>query len=808
MRAGRYIGWALSTVALFGATAVQAGTIDGRIEKESGSGLSGVTVVVTETGQVRVTDRDGSFRFNDVAEGSYTLSFTLGDRATTEAVEVSSDGVAQVEKMVDWDVSFAESITVYSASRRRERIVEAPAAVTSIPEEEIEREGAHGQIPKLLEFTPGVATTQSGLYDFNMNARGFNSSLNRRVVVLVDGRDPSVPFLGSQEWIVVSPYMNDLGSAEMVRGPSSALYGANAFNGVLNLVTKSPRTHPGGEARVTGGELDTIKADFRIASAIGGGWHFKLSGAYLDSDDFSVDRTVAAGGPEYSGLAPEAVGRPVTTNEMLFGNIRLDREMSNGDFLAFEGGYAEGQQPVIQTGIGRVSIPDVNRAWGRLNYTATHWNFLGYFNQREGNDQLGLQSGAPNFLDSENYHLEVQTNWDFADGKVRLVAGVTYEEEEIDTANRAGRQTLTFGPVDSDSQALYAQLDFDATDDLKFVIAGRYDESSLHDSQVSPKAAVVYSFNQNHSLRASYNEAFQVANYSEFYLQGDVAAPITALGAPNPAFGGLSFEQALCGQFGISCGLEFVRVLALGNESLEVEEVQSWELGYSGILGTKAFLTIDYYKNELDNFITDLLPNVGTALGRLNSDFGPYQAPANHPAPATLLGALQQALGANFFALSNNFDGSPILAAVSYTNFGQVDTQGVDVGFNMFATDNWRVNANYSWFDFDIKEELPGDPLVPNAPEHSMSAGVQYLASRWDLGVSWRWVDDFQWVVGTIFNGTVPSYDVLDVTANYRVTDNVEVGLNVSNVTDDEHFESFGGDLIGRRALGHVLFRW
>jgi len=68
-------------------------------------------------------------------------------------------------------------------------------------------------------------------------------------------------------------------------------------------------------------------------------------------------------------------------------------------------------------------------------------------------------------------------------------------------------------------------------------------------------------------------------------------------------------------------------------------------------------------------------------------------------------------------------------------------------------------------------------------------------------------VDDFEWVVG-VFDGAVESYEVVDLTANAWVTDRVELGLNVSNLFDDEHWEAFGGDLLGRRALASVEPGW
>ena len=99
-----------------------------------------------------------------------------------------------VEKEVDWEIGFVETLTVTSASLQRERIVEAPAAIAVVGEQEISPQGWVRSDPELLEFTPSAQVTQSGLYDYNINTRGFNSSLNRRVATLVDGRNPAVPF--------------------------------------------------------------------------------------------------------------------------------------------------------------------------------------------------------------------------------------------------------------------------------------------------------------------------------------------------------------------------------------------------------------------------------------------------------------------------------------------------------------------------------------------------------------------------------------------------------------------------------------
>ena len=779
------------------------GRIDGRVVRPDGNGVGGVSVVLNETGATDITKSTGTFSFQDVPPGTYTVTLALGENTiTVSPVEVTAGATTELEQKVEWEAGIAESMTVVSASREVERIVEAPAAITSVSEEEIEQKASHGQLPKLLEFTPGAEVTQSGVYDYNFNTRGFNSSLNRRVATLIDGRDPSVPFLGSQEWAAISFPLDDIATLELLRGPSAALYGANASSGVLNLITKPPRYSQGVLGRVTLGELDTVNTDFRWAGALGGEWYSKVVAGSRNSGDFTVSRN---GKAEYSvPCSPPALTTDCLpqeripleredNNDIYFFGARVDKYLADDMTLTFEGGYADIAGPLFQTGIGRVQVVEAKRPWLRTNFNTERFNILAYYNGRKADRQLALSSGSNLVLDESNFVVEGQTNWNFAENKIRLVLGAQAGIEKIDSFDpEVGAQSLIFEPIDADSQAVFGQVDWRLTDKLKLVLAARGDFSSLHDEQFSPKGSVVYAIDQNNNVRFTYNRAFQVANYSEFFLQANAAVPVN-----------LSALNAFCAPFGVDCGFGITRVLALGNEDLSVETIKSWEIGYSGVLANRVFVTVDYYNGESDNFITDLLPQLGTPLGRINPNFGPWQGPPGLP------DAIEAAIRAAVPLLSNNLDGSNILAAASYTNFGKVDTQGIDIGFNYFFNTEWTASFTYSWFDFKIRDSAPGLDriLLPNSPENKFSFGLGYKQDRWDAAFSFRWVDDFRWGVGP-FQGDVESYSVVDLVGNYLITDNWKVGVNVSNLLDNEHWEAFGGDLLGRRALVSVSFLW
>ncbi|MDX1630823.1 MAG: TonB-dependent receptor [Thermoanaerobaculia bacterium] len=794
-------GWAVVL------SAQGTGSLTGQVVDDEGNAIGGVTVVVNEVSMAEITDNEGHYELTGVPDGTYSVTFSLGDHSRiVEEVVVRPGRETTLDQELDWEVSFAETITVFSASRRRERIVEAPAAVTVVPEAEIERQASHGQLPKLLEFTPGAEVTQSGLYDFNLNTRGFNSSLNRRVPTLIDGRDPSVPFLMSQDWPSLAA-LQDLASAELVRGPSSALYGTNAFNGVLNLTTKQPRFSRGGTAKLSGGELSTLRGDLRFATEVADDLYLKAMGSYSESEDFYQSRCVPgvppcppdSPAPEYEGLPFERVPVATDEDELGVGTLRLDKYLfQDRHVLTVEGGYSTIEGPVLQTGIGRVQVLDSERPWARFNYNTPHFNLLSYYNKRDAPEQLALLSGANLVLDSEIWSVEGRGNTGFADGKGQIVGGVSYRDEEIRTDG-----TLTFTPVGGDREAVFGQLDYSFTDRFKAVVAGRWDDSSLHDSQVSPKVALVFSATPNHTFRGTYNEAFQSPNYSEFFLYAPTAVNTPA--GPQSSFDLSGIEALLCAPFGVSCGFGTpTPVLALGNEDLQVEEVKAWEVGYSGIFGTELFITLDYYDAELEGFVTDLIAN---PFGTTNPNFGPYQAPAGHPAPDLLVGTLQGALGPLFAFLSNNQVGDPIFALASYTNTGKADTQGVDFGLNYYINRNLTLNASYSWFDFEVTDVTVDDVVEANAPENQFSLGLSYVGSSFDVSLDYRWVEEFQWAAG-VFNGTVPEYDVVGLTANYRFGDNWSVGVNVSNLLDEEHYQAFGGDILERRALGHVAFHW
>jgi outer membrane receptor protein involved in Fe transport len=671
------------------------------------------------------------------------------------------------------------------------------------------------------------------VYDFNVNARGFNSSLNRRVLVLQDGRDLSIAFLGSQEWSALSIPTEDFSKVEFVSGPGSALYGANAYNGVLDLTTPTAREAIGTRATVGGGSLETIRADLRQGGVAGGGrFGYRLNVGFASSDTWSRSRTnIGDLASEYAEVTDSAVNTPSPGFELLplagqtksgtpgpatgdrdpirniYGSGRFDYYMENGNILTAEGGAAHTENEVFVTGIGRVQVTGALRPWARVALASTGYNFMAHWNARRTLDpQFSLASGAGLEEHSDIFHVEGQGNHGFAEGRGRVVYGGSLRNIRINTDS-----TLMRGQDDDRSDYYYAgfaQFSWDVSPVTRLVLAGRFDVGSLIDPQFSPKAALVISPNERHSVRVTVNQAFQTPNYSEFYLRVAAGRPVdfTALesalrlSALGPALAGVPVGE-------LFTTTAAVPVFARGNANLDVEKTTGFEIGYRGDVTRRVAIELDGFYNLLSNFVTDLLPGVN------KQQFPSWTAPTAVPSAARgpLVRVVDSVLRANpatrtaALGLTRLEDGRTAIV-VSYASAGQAQMWGANLGATFQITDEFQADGFVSWFDFDVDEDelQTGDKLLPNTPEWRTRLAIGYTGRQgFDARLGFRTSSGFPWAAGVLFGYIEPNVQ-FDASAGYRVNNNFRVFATGTNIFDNKWFSLYGGSVNGVRVLGGV----
>lgn len=850
------------------ASAQETGTVTGTVTRSGeGSALSSVSVTVKGTGLSTITAPDGKYTLRRVPAGPQTIVFRwLGYSPIETPTDVAAGSTTTVDAALEPVALALTELVVEGASRGPERIVEAPAAISVVPQEILQSTSITGQAPLALQAVPGADVVQSGVNDFNVNARGFNSSLNRRVLVLQDGRDLAIAFLGSQEWNGMTQPLEDIGRLEMVRGPGSALYGANAFSGVVNITTPLAREVAGTKLTLAGGELETFRGDFRHAGVFGDQrFGYRINAGYNRSDTYTRSRTLRNGTSlqeEYDPATDEPVppaletrplngqttdpltGAPLGDRAPLqnaYGSARLDYYMNNGAVLSADGGGAQVENEVFVTGIGRVQVLKAMKPYARVALAHDRYNIFGFWNSRTSVDpQYSLVSGLPLEERSDIFHLEGQQNWNFLADRGRVVYGASYRNTQVNTSGTL--MNLVNDDRSDDYYSGYGQVEYKLIPQLRVVGAGRVDDGTLFKAQFSPKGALVFSPNESHSFRFSVNSAFQTPNYSEFYLQVPVAAPTAGpftvengiqqyytqvqASLPPAALAGLTLHTTLPWDFSPQ-----TQALALGNAELKVEKVLGWELGYKGSLTNNLYVTADFYINDLKDFVTDLLPGVNPAYPSFSLTDGGLNVPADLAALATRINQLEAggqispaqaaALRAPIPVLQGGYaavaagttiqganalatlpDGSRAIV-LSYTNSGKVTERGIELGVGYQFTPELRTDVSFTGFDFEVKSQQAGDQLQPNTPSKKANFAVSYAGERFDGNVSLRLVDGYQWAAG-IFNGYVPASEFVNLSAGFRVNNNFRIHGTATNLLDQKRFQLYGGSVIGRRVLGGI----
>jgi outer membrane receptor protein involved in Fe transport len=216
--------------------------------------------------------------------------------------------------------------------------------------------------------------------------------------------------------------------------------------------------------------------------------------------------------------------------------------------------------------------------------------------------------------------VEAQGNRQFAGARGRVVAGMEFGRQAVDSVDPNGSQTVYDRKRSTQYGSVFGQVEYRLAPRLNTVASARWDRSTLHDGRVSPRVAAVYGLTPTQTLRMSYGRAFQVANLTASFLNIAVA----------PAIDLSPVEAALAPVIGnTSLGLKNVPILAVGNDSLRVERIDSAEIGYQAIIGGRLLVNAGLYRNQLKDFISNILPQIGTSLGRLNPSFGPYRPPSS-----------------------------------------------------------------------------------------------------------------------------------------------------------------------------------
>lgn len=765
------------------------------VSLENNFPIKDVKISVRETSQSTISNKEGLFSIEIKKIPQITLSIYSENYEPKEMVVDLNEfqNKTLLIQLIPKTYIF-DDLVIYSASKTEQRITQSAAAIYAQSPEEIRSSARTGQIAQVFQNYVGIDVLQNGASDFIVNTRGFNSGLNRRVLVLQDGRDASMPLLGAQEWNSFSLPLDEFSRVEFVRGPSASLYGANAFNGVLNLTSYSPKEVLGAKASILVGDYKTLKADARYAD-YWGNLSYKLTIGHSQRLNWA-NRRDSVQFLEYAGLPLEK--KTITENDRNtqsnYGTLRVDYDLTSEKKITAEFGYSRNTNELFVFGLGRTFVKDVERPYARVAFNMPSFHFQAHFMQRHVLDTMWLMvPGAPLLDNSKDIFVEGQYNYQ-VNNELSIVAGASQDFQFIRTYG-----TSIPNDVNANYTGIYGQIDYKTNYNIDFLTSARIDFASIHSTQFSPRFAIVYNPFVNHKFRISVGNSFQRPNYSELYrLTPDAPAFDPKTGKPvNFAAIEKRINDTLSALTGtnpnLSFGLNALNAKAVGNENLKVEKNTGLEFGYEGIYFERLKISADVYYNKLTDFITNFLPGVNPNIPSWSPNL-----PENLKEYDSLVkNIIYNSLKPVDQARLSEFQGKPTFV-VSNTNVGEVDQWGIELNLNYFITQKLLLDLGYTNYNFTIKKSSETQKLLPNTSPNKYKIGLSYIEKNFiDIKVDFAYTQGFDWLAGTTV-GYVPDYAVLNLNAGFYPIDNFEVGINVYNLLDRKHYEMFGGTYIPR----------
>jgi outer membrane receptor protein involved in Fe transport len=773
---------------------------------------------------------------------------TAGPLLAQQAGEAAGQKPEEKAKAEEETVRRSEEVTVESASKVAGKLIDAPATMSVVTSEALAAQPAQN-MADTLRSVPGLNVIQTSARDINLTARQATSTLATSQLVTVDGRSVYLDFFGLVLWdLVPSPTSGEIKQIEVVRGPASVVWGANAVNGVVNIITKTPRESEGFGVVLGGGIFDRdggsreadgsgyqFNGSFSYADVVNDTWSYRLNAGYFNSDPYSrpvgnvpVDchplgvvpctsgtTTVSGGFPIGGAAFPADADQPGAfendgTSQPKFG-LRLDQDLSNGGRLTYEGGYY-GTEGIIHTGIGPFRLESGSfMGYGRVGFSkgALRVNAFANF----------LDAEAPNLLVSDpdtlgpiqlnfktqTYDLEVG-NTNVLGGHHILTYGGNLRQNDFDISLAEGEDRTEFGA--------YGHWEYFVAK-FRLAAGGRVDKfGNLDDPVFSPRVSVMYKPTPDHSIRASYNRAFVSPSFINNYLNQNIQFPQAI---------DLTPLKPLLGPAGALVPPPFLlTVNAYGNPDMQEQSTNAYELAYTGTFGGKTTVGLSLYQTDTDdniNFTYVYPPGTPgypppTYYTIANPAKGVTVPTATTPAqPITLSPALMGILA----AIPPQF-GGPILLpekAATYLNLGPVRNRGFEASIDHRFNAEWSAFANYSWQDTpEIQDADSGQIPYPvqevGIPsENRFNAGLGYSGKTFFGNANVNYAGEALWVdvLNASYAGFTDAYTMLNATVGVKLAGGkLMVSLKGINLTNEEIQQHIFGDILKRSIVAELRF--
>jgi len=444
-----------------------------------------------------------------------------------------------LEELMDIEISLV--------SRKAEKVFEAAAAVFVLTQEDLRRSGVTS-IPEALRLVPGMHVGRIDASKWAISARGFNGRFAQKLLVLIDGRSVYTPLFSGVYWEVQDVLLEDVARIEVIRGPGATLWGANAVNGIINIVTRDAQDTRGGLVVLGKGSEERGFGGVRFGGTMGEEAHFRVYGKFFARDRF-VDASGAPGADDW---------------EMLRGGFRSDWALSEHSLLTLQGDLYDGEAgqtlraALLESPYTHV-FDDEAQMRGR--------SLLGRWKRRFSHDaDLALQVYYDRTEREEALMSEVRDTYDvdfqqrFAlGGRQEVLYGLGYRFTRDETQ---GTFAASFDPASRSTDLFSAFLHDEVAvveDRLRLMVGSKFEHNDYTGFEYQPGIRLLWTPHSRHAVWATAARALRIPSRADEEVRLVwYTLPAGALFPDSP----------------------FTVVVGQGRRDLKAEALYAFELGY------------------------------------------------------------------------------------------------------------------------------------------------------------------------------------------------------------------------------------
>jgi iron complex outermembrane recepter protein len=485
------------------------------------------------------------------ASAIFLLSF-IAIRAYSGPPEVS-DPLSALKKLTPEELM---DIDVTSVSKHPEKLSGTASAIQVITGDEIRRSGA-SSIPEALRLADNLQVAQKGSHGWAITARGFNTDSANKLLVLVDGRSVYTPLFSGVFWEQQDYLLEDIDRIEVVSGPGGTLWGANAVNGVINIITKSARATQG--LYLEGGVGLVLRdfGGFRYGASITSNIFFRVYGKYFDRDS-----EVFPGGKDASD-----------SWRMGQGGFRMDADLSMENTFTLQGDVYSSDENLAT---GRNARANGNNILGRWTHTFSAESDISlqlYYDRTHLNDPIPGNAFAPagTLIDDLNtYDLDFQHRFVLGE-RNHVVWGGGYRFTRDVVKNAPG---LAFFPttLEHHLQSVFLQDEITLARDLALTLGTKVEHNDYTGFEIEPSARLSWTPVERHTIWTAISRAVRAPSRVDRDIR-----------LPTPSFAPI------------------VNNLLVGGRGFKSESVIAYEAGYRVQLGKSLSGAISAFYNDYDD---------------------------------------------------------------------------------------------------------------------------------------------------------------------------------------------------------------